>query len=229
MSTPALPTDWNRGARERLSGRDLRWFPDPSLFHTVARVICEAQCLPRKELYESWEMARRVLRRHRGGPILDLAGGHGLTAWILLLQDKRATTAHVVDRRIPKSAHRLREALGERWPHITERWTFEEGDLSTVTATADTRVIGVHACGGLTDTVLDIALAARARVAVLPCCQSTDKQDAGGLLGWVDHDLAVDLLRATRLRAEGYRVHTALLPADITPKNRVLLGTPGDG
>lgn len=229
MSTPAPTTGWNRGDRTRLSPRDLHHFPDPSLFHTVARVICEAKCLKRKELYESWEMARRVLRRHRGGPILDLAGGHGLTAWVMLLQDKRATTAHVVDRRIPMSAHRLRDALGERWPEVTARWTFEEGDLDEVTATAETRVVGVHACGGLTDTVLDIALAARARVAVLPCCQSIDKQDAGGLLGWMPHDLAVDVLRADRLRAAGYTVHTALLPADVTPKNRVLLGTPADG
>jgi hypothetical protein len=48
------------------------------LFDRVARVVCEADCLPRKELFESWEVARRTRRRFRGGRVVDLAAGHGL-------------------------------------------------------------------------------------------------------------------------------------------------------
>ena len=193
----------------------------------MAREICAASCLPRKELFESWAVARKLLRRHRGGPVLDLAGGHGLVAWLVLLQDRGTPQAVVVDPRIPKSAHRLREALARRWPEVTARLQLVEADLDAVPASSEHRLLGIHACGGLTDRVLDRAIAARCRVAVLPCCHSTAKLDSGGLAGWMPVDLAIDTTRAARLREAGFGVHTTTIPVEITPKNRLLLGTPG--
>ena len=38
--------------------------------------------------------------------------------------------------------------------------------------------------------------------------------------------LAMDVTRVARLRSHGYRVHTQLIPAEITPKNRLLLAEP---
>jgi hypothetical protein len=38
--------------------------------------------------------------------------------------------------------------------------------------------------------------------------------------------LAIDVLRAVRLEQQGYRIWTQTIPADITPKNRLLLGAP---
>jgi hypothetical protein len=61
---------------------------------------------------------------------------------------------------------------------------------------------------------------------VLPCCHDLDSGDLGGLQGWLDGPLAQDVLRANRLRASSYRVVTQLIPGDITPKNRLLLGEP---
>lgn len=216
-----------RNDRRRLTPHDLDTFAGDTLFDTVGRMICEASCLARKELHESWEVARKVLRRHRGGPILDLAGGHGLVGWLMLLQDRSSTVARVVDTRIPTNHHRLREALGARWPDVTARWTAEEADLRALEVPPDARLLGIHACGGLTDSILTLAIAHRSRVAVLPCCHSKAKLDAGGLTGWLDHDIAVDTTRAARLRQAGFRVHTTRIPDDITPKNRLLLGTPG--
>jgi hypothetical protein len=40
----------------------------------------------------------------------------------------------------------------------------------------------------------------------------------------VDAPLAIDMTRAARLRASGYAVYTHLIPAEITPKNRLLMG-----
>ena len=87
-------------------------------------------------------------------------------------------------------------------------------------------VVAIHACGSLTDRVLERAAAARARVAVLPCCHDLDVSETGELTGWVDGPLAVDIVRAVRLRQLGYRVWTQSIPAAITPKNRLLLGAP---
>ena len=85
-------------------------------------------------------------------------------------------------------------------------------------------VVSAHACGSLTDSVLDRAIVARASVAVLPCCQAEAKCDTGGLLGWVDSALAIDVTRAHRLSAAGYHVITQTIPETITPKNRLLIG-----
>jgi hypothetical protein len=74
-------------SRSRLTARDLPRFQEPTLFHRIARVICAAECLPRKELFESWEVARRTRRRLRGGRIVDLACGHALVAWLMLILD----------------------------------------------------------------------------------------------------------------------------------------------
>jgi hypothetical protein len=71
--------------------------------------------------------------------------------------------------------------------------------------------------------VLDRAVAARAMVAVLPCCHDLATCDSGSLAGWVDRPLAIDILRAMRLEQQGYRVWTQTIPAAVTPKNRLLL------
>jgi hypothetical protein len=72
--------------------------------------------------------------------------------------------------------------------------------------------------------ILARAIAAHAHVVVLPCCQSNDHDDHGGLRGWLEASLAIDVTRAARLRAAGYAVHTQTIPAAITPKNRLLFG-----
>jgi hypothetical protein len=61
---------------------------------------------------------------------------------------------------------------------------------------------------------------------VLPCCHDLAAGDAGGLSGWVDGPVAIDIVRAMRLTQRGYRIWTQAIPADITPKNRLLLGAP---
>ena len=74
--------------------------------------------------------------------------------------------------------------------------------------------------------MLERAAAARARVAVLPCCHDLRTCDAGELSGWVDGPVAIDIVRALRLEQQNYRIWTQAIPADITPKNRLLLGEP---
>src|SRR4051812_35865898 len=171
-------------SRSWLSPRDLPRFAGDTLFDRVAQVVCETHCLPRKELYESWAVARRVRRRLRGGRVVDLAAGHALTACLLLLLDDTSECALAVDTQLPKSAQRLVDAISERWPRLKGRVQIEQGDLDGVRISSSDLVVSVHACGALTDRVLERAVAAAAPVAVLPCCHDEETCDTGGLLGW---------------------------------------------
>jgi SAM-dependent methyltransferase len=216
----------DRSSRNRLTPHQLDRFPGDTLFDRIARSVCMAGCLPRKELFEAWEVARRVRRRFRGGRVVDLACGHGLLAHLLLLLDDSSPEALAVDLHVPDSAGALKAALEEAWPRLRGRVRFERGTIEKTVLKPDDLIVSVHACGEVTDLVLDRALDAGARVAVLPCCHNLDKGDQGGLQGWLDGPLAMDVTRAARLRAHGYRVHTQTIPSDITPKNRLLLAEP---
>jgi len=213
-------------SRGRLTDRDLDRFPGTTLFDHLARAVCHAGCLPRKELYEAWEMARRVRRLFRGGRIVDLGGGHGLLAHTLLLLDDSSPDAVVIDKAVPASAAKLHHVLVQAWPRLSGRVDFVARALDDVEVHGTDVVVSCHACGALTDLVLDRAAAARARVAVLPCCHDFESGDAGALTGWVDRPVAIDILRAIRLEQQGYRVWTQTIPSEITPKNRLLLGEP---
>ena len=219
-------TTFSIASKARLTNHDRQRFPGDSLFDRLGRAVCHAGCLPRKELYEAWETARRVRRLFRGGRVVDLAAGHGLLAHVLLILDDSSPLALVADTTLPPSSGSLHDVLVDAWPRLKGRVQFAEGPLESVALFEEDLVASAHACGALTDLVLDRASAARARVAVLPCCHDLSVNDAGPLSGWIDGPLAVDVVRAMRLEQRGYRVRTQTIPALITPKNRLLLGEP---
>src|SRR5512132_487546 len=136
----------DRASRNRLTERLLPQFGGDTLFDGIARAVCRAGCLPRKELYEAWEMARRVRRVFRGGRIVDLAAGHGLLAHVLLILDDSSPQALSVDTTLPASSGTLHEAMVEAWPRLAGRIVFEEGPLESVALSEDDLVVSAHAC-----------------------------------------------------------------------------------
>jgi hypothetical protein len=212
-------------SKNRLTRHDLGRFPGESLFDRLARAVCAAECLPRKELYEAWEMARRVRRRFRGGRVVDVAGGHGLLAAVMLLLDATSEAACVVDPAPPASRQALFDSLTGIWPRLAVVGHTGQA-LDAFPVDAGDVVVSCHACGALTDQVLDVAAAAGARVAVLPCCHDCGPGAGGALDGWMDTALAIDVQRALALERRGYTVWTRTIPAAVTPKNRLLIGRP---
>lgn len=216
-------------SKTRLTMHDVDRFAGDTIFDRLARAVCAAGCLPRKELYESWETARRARRLFRGGRVVDLGGGHGLLAHVMLVLDASSPSAIVADRHPAASGPTLHDALVAAWPHLAGRVSFEAIAMENVEIAPENVVVSNHACGKLTDVVLQRAVSARARVAVLPCCHDFKACDAGNLSGWLEASLAIDVVRATRLRERGYRIWTQTIRGDITPKNRLLLGAPAPG
>jgi len=131
-----------------------------------------------------------------------------------------------ISKKLPASSAKLHRVLVEAWPRLTRRVAFIEGALETVEILDTDVVVSSHACGALTDVVLARAAAAHARVAVLPCCHDLALGEDGGVSGWIDGPLAIDIRRAYQLSERGYRIWTQTISGDITPKNRLLLGAP---
>ena len=123
---------------------------------------------------------------------------------------------------------KIREALVSEWPRLAGTTALIERTLDEVEMSADDLVVSIHACGALTDRIIARAVAAHARLAVLPCCHDFASCDSGALTGWMDAPLAIDVTRAVRLQQQGYRVWTQEIPPDITSKNRLLIAAPID-
>lgn len=214
------------GSSNRLTRHDLDRFAGTTLFDRIARVICEVECLPRKELFEAWEVGRRTRRLFRGGRVVDFCAGHGLLAAVMLLLDDSSAQAMVVDTSTPQSATAIHEALIRTWPRLDGRISRVEADIEAVPLSPGDVVVSSHACGVLTDRIIGRATASGARLAVLPCCHDLETCVRGPLAGWLDGPLAVDVMRAVGLEQRGYRVWTQQIPVAITPKNRLILASP---
>ena len=88
-------------------------------------------------------------------------------------------------------------------------------------------VAGLHACGGLSDIVIDVALAGSSALALVPCCHSTKISHDAAAAAIVGLDEAIDAARARRLKAAGWAVERdTLCSREITPKNGLLLARP---
>jgi hypothetical protein len=218
---------FSAGSKSRLTEKDLGRFAGDTLRDRLGRAACRAGVLPRKEFFEAWEVARRARRRFRGGRVMDLAAGHGLLAHMMLLLDDSSSSAVAVDTVFPPSAARLHAVLVEAWPRLRDRVALVSAPLDDVALHESDVVVSSHACGALTDRILDRATGAGCRVVVLPCCHDVETCDAGALGGWMDPALAIDVRRAARLERAGYRVWTQTIPAVITAKNRLLIGQRG--
>lgn len=243
-------------SRSRLTPTDARRFPGDDTFAVVARAVCDADVLPRKELFETWAAATVITdaffteqsrlgldsgdgrTNATGTRVLDLAGGHGFLALCLLILNSRLRSAVVVDRRKPDSHERLVSALvtslgPEHRLHARVR--FVEASILDASPDENTLLVSVHACGGLSDVILNFAANAGAPVAVVPCCHSglfSARQLARRLDGAnpaegsvpMDPSTAMDVARLELLRRAGHDVDARLIPRTITPKNRVILG-----
>ena len=137
---------------------------------------------------------------------------------------------YAVDERMPASAGKLRDAFGEAFPRLRAQHRYIVGDARDVAAASDTLVCGLHACGGLSDIVIDVALEGSSALALVPCCHSTKIPHDAAAAAKVGLDEAIDASRARRLAAAGWDVERDVLcPPEITPKNGLILGRPPSG
>ncbi|HET9236606.1 MAG TPA: methyltransferase [Oligoflexus sp.] len=239
-------------SRRKLKPRDASRFAyeAPPLFAELAAAVCETGMLPEKELHECWQMAQIVDRAFPDSlRIADIAAGHGLLAWILVLlarksEGLRPRTAVAVDITRPKSADSLAASLLKKWPELSGSVHFVEGSAEAIQADKATLFVAAHACGSLSDQVLLAALRSRSPLAIMPCCHSLRKQQESllslaQLSGYsagvpvrsplesnAGPSLVIDLFRKEALASADYDVQEAMIQPEITPFHRIILARP---
>ena len=172
------------------------------------------------------------------------------------------TTALCVDRTMPGSATEIANAMREHFPGIAAAppssssssldsssscWTYVEADLAAAEAHPSALMVSVHACGSLTDFLIEKAIAGRAPLAIVPCCHTIQTKK-----GYMPHPVfcektvdevatlveeqrimlqkpmehVLDEIRIQTLQNAGYQVEQVLLPSSFTKQNRLILATP---
>ncbi|KAK3277552.1 hypothetical protein CYMTET_14446 [Cymbomonas tetramitiformis] len=169
-------------SRKKLTLKETAYFEGDQVLNQLARAVCGAECVPRKELFEAAEVGVKIYEHFSASRsnfdypfVVDLCAGHGLLAWVLLLlshskDPSLRLTALCIDRYKPPSAFLLEEVLGARWPALVPRFRFVEGDVRSVQANGSCLLVSVHACGELSDMAIELALAGGAPLALMPCC-----------------------------------------------------------
>ena len=133
------------------------------------------------------------------------------------------------------------------------RWDYVEGPVENLVPHESTLLVGIHACGRLSDIVIAQAISSNAPLALIPCCHSkkiltpeqknsfkiyaasqcvpitttTTHSNAPASYSIVD-TLAdfMDSIRIQRLINAGYDVREVWIPKEFTLKNRIILAIP---
>lgn len=225
LDLATLPVDPH--SRTRSTRRALPLFRGDRLSDKLASALLQAQAVPFKELLESFEFFEHVRKRVRAPTVVDLCCGHGLVGMLYGIHHRDVQTVRLVDRTRPESVDRILAALHPLVPWLAPKVRVETCTLADVAIDPGSAVLGVHACGSATDAVIDLALATRSPVGLLPCCHQKRALPGPPTLGRaLGLGLATDVHRTYRLDAAAYQTRWTELPAAITPKNRVIVGWP---
>jgi len=177
---------------------------------------------------------------------------------------QRPLTAVCIDISMPKSSETAAKIFFEDYPQFCDDgssssssssdlkhghhpcWDYIEGPIESIVPDPSTLLMGIHACGRLSDTVIDLAIRSMCPLALVPCCHSKkiltpdQASDFAALMTsnasstsscspiLPSYTLAdfMDAHRKQRLIDAGYAVREVMIPEEFTPKNRILLAVP---
>lgn len=203
-------------------------FASDSLQDRFVREMAKQRALPVKEILESFEFFACVRKRLRAPHVTDLCCGHGLTGILFALFERTVEQVLLIDRQEPPNHAGVLACAIRVGPWVADKVRYQTAPMKRAAAHVEpsTSIMAIHACGRLTDRCIDCALEAGGAMALMPCCYPDSGCEAPAALQLsLGTRLAYDIDRTYRLQAAGYHVRWGSVPEEITPMNRVLIGT----
>lgn len=217
-------------AKSKIGRHALPYFEGDSLRDRLVRALAEERALSLKEVTEAFEFFAVTRRLIESRPVVvDLCSGHGLAGVLFAAFSRHTQEVLLCDRRRPLSFDRVLRACIRAAPWVEGKVRYLVGDLAEtrLELPRNSAVLGLHACGTLTDTCIEIALGLSGPLAVMPCCRAKAHNPApAGLRQALGEEVAYDVDRTYTMESAGYRVRWREIPAAITPMNRVLIAVP---
>lgn len=187
--------------------------------------------MPEKEFYEAKEFYTkikpvffeyfRLKNDDQLDQVIDFCSGNGLNGIFWLLHQAAASVSFV-DNKDNSNFNKLEYLLG---PYISNS-SFSESipDVSK----EKTAFTAIHACGELTDWLIDTAVKTRKPFGVMPCCHLNDNNVIKkSILNYFSaKDECIDIARIITIKQSNYRVLVRNISKTITDKNRIIVGVP---
>ena len=202
------------------------FFKDDTLQSKLLYAIAQAQFLPIKEILESFEFFACIRRKVKAEVMCDLCCGHGLLGLLFAIFERKVSKVYLVDRHEPESRQRLINACLKVAPWIENKIHSVSDMISPESEWLEDgmSVLGIHACGILTDLCIDIGITTGGHIAIMPCCYPEKKCPAPlSLQENLGFETAFDVHRTYNLENAGYHVNWHSIPSSITPMNRVII------
>ena len=143
--------------------------------------------VPRKELFEAFEVAQVVQRHFAEAPrITEFCAGCGLLSIFLVLL-KPSRQLRCLDKRRGPLAVKLLQALRPLWPCLAQiEW--QEQDARHGLGAQGELVASCHACSVLSDEIILAAKRGRSPLVLVPCCyQKAPRLPATEGWPWLPH------------------------------------------
>ena len=204
------------------------YFPSDRLTDRFIRRLVGEHVLKWKEILESFEFFEQTWKYLRRSTLADVCCGHGLVGILYALLVERVESVVLADSEIPPNLEPTLEIACSLGPWVKQKVQVCNHEVAGVASRVppETAVVSAHGCGGLTDQALELAMKLGGPVAVMPCCCHPRSPTAPAVLyselGVKD---GVDVHRTYRLHDAGYKVLWRYIPEDVTPMNRIIVGT----
>ncbi|RMF55407.1 hypothetical protein D6745_02375 [Candidatus Woesearchaeota archaeon] len=187
--------------------------------------------LKEKELNEAFAFYKKVSPLFPSlDYVVDLCCGNGLNGMLWVLQGN-AKKAVSIDREENPNFERVRRRILECGNLNQESIVFYQKDIyePLPILTGKGLIISIHACGELTDKVIDSSIGHSLPFAVMPCCHDYENKSdyiIPQILRYFDIGIAIDIMRAIHIHQAGYDIILRRISEKITEKNLILIGKP---
>ena len=205
-----------------------RYFASDRLTDRFIRALVDGHAIRWKEILESFEFFYQTRKYLRRSSMADVCCGHGLIGILFALLEEKVEEVRLADVKIPPKLPSILDIAIRLGPWVKEKVRVSEEEIEALQSqlSPKTAVVSAHGSGSLTDRAQDLAIAVGGPVAVMSCCCHPRSPDAPAILyrefGGKD---GVDIHRTYRLNEAGYEVLWKYIPEDITPMNRIIMGT----